>query len=194
MAEVTESATEASVALAEGDERSSYEFAFHILPTVAEEEVPGVFEELKALITKAGGEVKDGETPERIDLAYEISKSVEGKSRSFASAYFGWVRFSLEGEALNSLDESFTNYPSLLRYMIIKLTRAEEAEPFRFHENRKSIKMVEVVDEAGETLAEKHTEVEENVEVSEEALDKSLGKITDDTGEEEESEAEETKA
>lgn len=171
-------AAEALVALAHDDERNSYELAFHVLPTVAEGEVPGVFERLKALITKAGGELFDEEAPERIDLVYDIVKSIDGKNRKFKSAYFGWIRFQLSSENTGGLTENIDAEPTLLRYLLIKLTKLEEANPFRFHENRKSVKMVEVVDEKAETLKEAHTEAEANVEVSDAALDESLDKIT----------------
>jgi ribosomal protein S6 len=160
------------------DERNSYEFAFHVLPTVAEGEVPGVFEALKAHIVKVG-EVISEEQPERVDLEYPIVKQIEGRNRKFSSAYFGWVRFKLEAEKLAALMEELSVTSSLLRHLLIKLTREEEAHPFRFHENKKAVKMVEVVNEE-ETLAEVHTEEETVVPVSEEALDESLEKITNE--------------
>jgi len=187
-------AAEADLAVAQEDERSSYEFAFHVLPTVAEGEVPGVFEEIKALISNAGGELGDSEAPERVDLAYEIIKPIEGKNRRFSTSYFGWVRFKLEGEKLAGLTEEIDAHASLLRYLIIKLTKLEEENPFKFHENRKSVKMVEVVEGGSKVIAEKQTEVEESAEVSEEALDESLDKITSEGEEEEKKEvAEEPK-
>ena len=173
-------AAEAAVATLYSDEQNSYEFAFHVLPTVAEGEVPGVFEALKSLITKAQGTIFDEEAPERIDLAYEVGKQIDGKNRKFKSAYFGWVRFRLAAEDLAKLTESIEGESTILRYLIIKLTKVEEANPFKFHENRKSVKMVEVVNEEAETLKEAQTEEEENVEVSEEALDESLQRITGD--------------
>ncbi len=160
------------------DERNSYEFAFHVLPTVAEGEVAGVFEALKAHITKVG-EVFDEEMAERLDLVYPIVKQIEGKNRKFTSAYFGWVRFKLEADKVGELMEELSSEQAVLRHLLIKLTALEEAHPFRFHENRKSTKMVTVVNEE-EVLEEAPTEVEENVEVSEEALDESLEKITGD--------------
>lgn len=162
------------------DERNSYEFAFHVLPTVAEGEVPGVFETFKAHIAKVA-EITNEERPERVDLVYPIVKPMEGKNRKFTSAYFGWVRFKLEGEKLAELMEELTTTSVLLRHLLIKLTREEEEHPFRFHENKKAIKMVEVVNDE-ETLAEVHTEEEAIVEVSEEALDESLEKITKEAG------------
>lgn len=76
------------------DERNHYELAFHVLPTVAEGEVPAVVDALKAAITNTGATISLEEAPQRIELAYEIEKPLEGKYRKFASAYFGWVRFS----------------------------------------------------------------------------------------------------
>lgn len=176
MSETTMPATEAVGATL--DERNSYEFAFHVLPTVAEGEVAGVFDTVKAHITKLGT-ITDEEMPERIDLVYPIVKSLEGKNRKFTSSYFGWVRFKLEAEHIGALMEELSPESSLLRHLLIKLTPLEEAHPFRFHENRKSTKMVTVVNEE-EVIDEVRTEVEENVEVSEEALDESLEKITTD--------------
>src|SRR3990167_9081468 len=97
-------------------EFTSYEFAFHVLPTVAEGEVPSVVDSFKALITKAGGDIFDEEVAQRFDLAYDISKYLEGKNRKFSSAYFGWVRFRLPASALNELTEEFDGQKEILRY------------------------------------------------------------------------------
>ncbi len=166
-------------------EAKSYEYAFHILPTVAEGEVPSVFAEIKALITKLGGEIMTEEAPERVDLVYDIVKSIEAKNRRFKSAYFGWIRFTLPVEKIEELTEDLRGVPQILRDLMIKLTKIEEARPFRFHENRKSLKMVEVIDEGEAVIGEVHTEVEKSSEVSEEALTESLEKITkEETAEE----------
>lgn len=159
------------------DERNSYEFAFHVLPTVAEGEVAGVFAEIKALIANVG-EITNEEVPERLDLVYPIVKSMEGKNRKFTSAYFGWVRFKLEGDKLVELIEKLGEIQVILRHLLIKLTKLEEAHPFRFHENKKAVKMVEVAKDEDDVIDAVKTEVEEDIEISEEALDESLEKIT----------------
>ncbi len=113
----------------------SYEFAFHILPTVAEGEVASVFDKLKNHITKISGEITEEEAPKRFDLAYEIVKYLEGKNRKFGSVYFGWVRFRLDPTKLNELTETFDEAKELLRFLLIKLTKVEEQNPFRFHDS-----------------------------------------------------------
>ncbi|NIQ05862.1 MAG: 30S ribosomal protein S6, partial [Candidatus Korarchaeota archaeon] len=66
---------------AEAGDVTSYELAFHVLPTVAEGEVPTVFATIKDHITNNGGAIFDEEAPERFDLAYEIVKYLEGRNR-----------------------------------------------------------------------------------------------------------------
>lgn len=157
------------------DERNSYEFAFHVLPTVAEGEVAGVFDEIKAHITKAG-EIFDEETPERTDLVYPIVKPMDGKNRKFTSAYFGWVRFKLDADKVDAIMEELNGMPMILRNLLIKLTAIEEERPFRYHEYRKSVKMTETVGE--ETVEPAPTEEEAPAEVSDTELNESLEKIT----------------
>ncbi len=129
-------------------ERNSYELAFHVLPTVAEGEVQGVFDAVKALITKDQGEIFDEESPERFELAYEIIKQYEGKNRKFTSAYFGWVRFKAPADMVIPLLEEVEGKSEILRHILIKLSKTEEENPFRFHEAIESFKMVTTIDEA----------------------------------------------
>jgi ribosomal protein S6 len=160
------------------DEVTSYEFAFHILPTVAEGEVPETLSQIKAHITHVGGEIFDEEAPERIDLVYPIIKHLEGKNREFTSAYFGWIRFRLVGEKMTLLEEELRTDTNILRFLMLKLTKEAETHPFRFHEHRTSLKMVEVVDEEAEVVKEVLTEIETSAPIEEAALEASLDKIT----------------
>lgn len=125
------------------DERElvAYEIAYHVLPTVAEGEVDSVTAELKNFITTAGGQVFDEEQAERFELAYEIEKYLEGRYRKFGSAYFGWVRFHLEPRALAEVTEHIEGHKSVLRSLTIRLTKAEEENPFRFHESIADLKV-----------------------------------------------------
>ncbi len=177
MAENTMPATEVST---DGytDEVSSYEFAFHILPTVAEGEVPEALSQIKAHFTNTGAAIFDEEQPERIDLVYPIVKHLEGKNRRFNSAYFGWIRFRLAGEKIQALQEELKNETNVLRFLIVKLTKLDEADPFKFHEHRKSLKMVEVINEEEAPAPVVLTEAETDAPVVEAALDESLDKIT----------------
>jgi len=140
--------SEETMPAAEVADRNNYELAFHVLPTVAEGEVSGVFDTIKSLITTNGGELVDEESPERFELAYEVVKHIDTKNRKFSSAYFGWVRFSSEAVAIEAVNLGMDENPNVLRYMVTKLTKAEEADAFRFHEALASEKVMTVDVEA----------------------------------------------
>lgn len=193
MAEITMPATEVNGG-AYTDEVKSYEFAFHILPTVAEGEVPETLSKIKAHITNAGGEIFDEEAPERLDLVYPVVRHLEGKNRKFTSAYFGWIRFRLPSEKLEAMREELNDEADILRSLMLKLTKVEEAYPFRFHEHRKSLKMVEVVDGEAESMKEVLTEDEVPAVIEDEVLEESLERITEEGEKEPVKEADEKAA
>lgn len=153
------------------DERVSYELAFHVLPTVVEGEVSAIFDAIKQLVVDAGGEIIDEEMPQRFDLAYEITKYVEGKYRKFGSAYFGWVRCKLDASAIEALGNAVESRLDILRHLIIRLTREEEAHAFRFHEALASNKQVTDVEEKEVTDDGDSSDDEVTESDSDEALD-----------------------
>ncbi len=118
----------------------AYELAYHVLPTVAEGEVDDVTKALKAIIVAHGGEVFDEEVAERFELAYEIEKYLEGRYRRFSSAYFGWIRFRMSGDAVPTTTEEIEAHKQILRTLLVRLTKQEEANPFSFHEALAEIK------------------------------------------------------
>tara|TARA_B100000745_G_scaffold276411_1_gene206379 strand:+ start:205 stop:768 length:564 start_codon:yes stop_codon:yes gene_type:complete len=183
--------SETTMPAAEAAERKSYELAFHVLPTVAEGEVSGVFDAVKALITTNGGELFDEEAPERFDLAYEIVKHIEGKNRKFQSAYFGWVRFNAQAQAIAEVTQELEADTNILRYMVLKLTKVEEENPFRFHEALAAEKTVTTVEESAvvpdvttvekteepvEEKKEEEEKTEEATEVDQKEIDQALEK------------------
>ncbi len=165
-------------------EAASYELAFHVLPTVAEGEVATVFQNLKDIITKAGGEITTEEAPARFDLAYEIIKYLEGRNRKFTSAYFGWVRFTVTPAALDEIVEGVEGTKELLRHLLIKLTKVEEENPFFLHEALAAEKATTNVDLDEEKAPEAAPAVEEAEKVEEPEADKEEKEDSAEDGEE----------
>jgi len=158
-------------------EAGSYELAFHVLPTVAEGEVATVFQGLKDLITKNGGEILTEEEPARFDLAYEIEKYLEGRNRKFSSAYFGWVRFTSDPAKIEEIGTEVEANVSILRHLLIKLTKAEEANPFFFHEVLADINKSETIEIDDEVKVDTSAEDTKDSETkSEDADDESEAK------------------
>jgi len=163
MTENTMPATEAMYVASE--DFTSYELAFHVLPTVAEGEVASVMIALKAAIVAAGGVVFDEEAAERVELAYEVTKSIEGHNRKFKSAYFGWVRFKIDAANIPALIEIIEDSAQILRHLLVKLTYEEEQNPFRFHEAMAAanIKVINYDVDVAEEVTEIEAEVVDDV-------------------------------
>lgn len=136
------------------EEQNSYELAFHVLPTVAEGEVPDVYTDIKNAITNLQGAIFAEEEPQRIDLAYDIIQNVEGRNRHFTSAYFGWVRFTLPSEATADLTEAMDEHAQVLRHLLIKLSKLEVENPVYYHQLMAEVETkVTNVDEDGAVTA-----------------------------------------
>jgi ribosomal protein S6 len=140
---------------------AQYELAFHVLPTVAEGEVADVVTSLKSAVEAAGGTITTEEAPKRFDLAYEVIKYLEGRNRKFTSAYFGWVRFTLEPSKLEEVMETVEGTNQLLRHLLIRLTKMEEADPFMFHEALEESQVATDEDEAEVKEEKKDEKAEE---------------------------------
>lgn len=163
---MTDSQMPATEAVVEtGAELQAYELAFHILPTVTEGEVKTVFDAIKAEITKFGGVLHEEEVPARFELAYEIVKPLEGRNRKFSSAYFGWVRFELDGGKVAELTTEVEHMKEILRYLLTRLTKVEEENPFYFHPAIADRVVETIVINADEAIEEVVSEeVEEKIE------------------------------
>lgn len=157
---------------------ADYECAFHILPTIADEEVPGVVEGLKTLVMRLGGTITNAEAPERYDLAYDITKQVDGVNRRFNAAHFGWIRFVLAPRALPACIEEIKQKPEILRHLIIRLTRAEARMPFSIFEARRTEDRMKDKSDAEVATRRKEARGEDDGTVSDELLDQSLEKLT----------------
>lgn len=131
MEEINNKATEAN---SDREVISQYEFAFHILPTVALEEVPSVFGDIKTLVDREGGRITQEEAPQNFDLAYTVVKHTEGKNYKFNHSYFGWIRFEMESSKLEHLKTEIAHEGRILRSMIVRLNKDEIEHPFKVFE------------------------------------------------------------
>jgi ribosomal protein S6 len=166
---MTESNMPAAEAVVEtGADLQSYELAFHVLPTVAEGEVSVVFDRMKAAIQAVGGQITNEEVPARFDLAYEIVKFLEGRNRKFGSAYFGWVRFTVEADKVSEITAAVEGTKEILRHLVIRLTKVEEAHPFLFHPSvaDRKVETIVIEEEIVDALSE-DVETEEAEKVME---------------------------
>ncbi len=106
------------------DRLAVYEIGYLIASSVAEEHLPAEVEKIKKIITDAGASVIADELPHRMHLAYTISrKTVAGSYEKYDEAYFGWVKFELTSDKIESVKNAVTLVPSVLRMLLTSTVR-----------------------------------------------------------------------
>lgn len=95
-----------------------YELGFRLDPELGAEEVKRAYNELRAAVTKAGEVVAEGE-PEKVALAYTISRGETAGRRDFDSAYFCWVAYEATPEAHEAVVAAAKADTRIIRYLDI---------------------------------------------------------------------------
>ncbi len=111
----------------EGEEKEIrlhvYEVGYIMLPTIAEE---GLGEEVtlfKDMFVENGAVFISDEYPKLIELAYEMSRSIENKKQKFSYGYFGWVKFECTTDQAKVIKEILDKNEKLVRFLMIKTVR-----------------------------------------------------------------------
>src|SRR3989344_8626878 len=69
-----------------------YELGFHLDPELPSEEVKKAYQAIKEEVGKQGSLVAEGD-PEKIPLAYTISRQEQSGRRDFDSSFFAWIAY-----------------------------------------------------------------------------------------------------
>ena len=157
----------------------TYELGFNLVPTIPEQEVAAQVDVLKALIEKANGTVGAIGNPEFIDLAYQMEKNVGSKRSKYSQAYFGWIKFEMTPESMETLKKSLDSVNELIRYILVKASventivfKKPKVEPKReavdaFDEIIDEAEVLEDVPEVHEMLPDVAADIVEETTVTE---------------------------
>ncbi len=152
-----------------------YELGYHIVSTIAEENVPKEVEILKALVLKDGGSLVSEGEPKLINLAYSMTKSVADTKKKFNSAYFGWIKFETKSELIPEMKKKLDASASVLRYLLIKTVRENTMFTPKLNTKTPAKEVKEVKEEAPKT--KKSTKTKESKAASVEELDKTIDEL-----------------
>lgn len=147
-----------------------YEFGYHILPTVAEENLPNEVSKVHSLISENGGSIISEGAPVVRQLAYEISKKIENKNLNFNKAYFGWIKFEMDRKDIVNFKNKIENLPNILRFLVVKTVK----------ENTMHTPKIPMFVKDSHREEKDVTKTEEKAPVSEAEIDKSIDELVID--------------
>ena len=137
----------------EGSEPRVYELGFHLDPELPTEEVKKAYQTMREFIVGKGTMIAEGE-PEKIPLAYTISRQETTGRRDFDSAYFSWIVYETLPENHSEIISTAGADKRIIRFIDL-LTTKDAA--------RHSSEMRELFMKAPERA--KETEVDNNAEL-----------------------------
>lgn len=105
-----------------GNDPRVYELGFHLDPELPTEEVKKAYQAVRAMIAEKASVVAEGE-PEKIQLAYTISRQEVSGRRDFDSAYFSWIAYEALPEAHEALLAGAKADPHVIRFIDLLTTK-----------------------------------------------------------------------
>ena len=109
-----------------------YELAYLLVPTLSEEEVPATFGNLKELVLSLDGIVISDEMPRMLSLAYPMVKVISNIRNKFKTAYFGWIKFTMDSDKILKLKKKLNLDPNIVRFLILKTVKENTINVKRF--------------------------------------------------------------
>ena len=96
-----------------------YELLYIVQPTIAEEELKGIVNDIADRITKAGGEILKNEVWQKRNLAYPIKK--------FKQGYYVLVHYKAESAVPKGIEERMRIKEDILRFMTSNMLKKDIA-------------------------------------------------------------------
>src|SRR6266404_450396 len=111
-----------------GDTRPVYEIGYHLVPTLAEEQLASEVAKIRSTLGNA--EIIKDEAPRKINFAYMIERAGAGRREKYTEGYFGFIKFATDKENIPAVEQALRAERSVLRHLLVETMR-DEAVPAR---------------------------------------------------------------
>lgn len=139
-----------------------YEVGYLVLPSIAEENLGGEVTLFKDMFLEQGAVFISDEYPKLIELAYEMSRSIENKKQKFSYGYFGWVKFECNTDQAKVIKGILDKNEKLVRFLMIKTVRENTMSVKRSYSKQDGVRR---------RPAQKHEEIDP---INEEIINKEI--------------------
>lgn len=114
-------------------ENRVYELGFHIDADLPAEEAKKTYQGIRSAIAEKGAVVAEGE-PQKIPLAYTVSRSEPSGRRDFDSSFFAWIAYEADGASHQAIVEAAKEESRIFRFIDLRTTKEEAQHAAEMHE------------------------------------------------------------
>jgi len=111
-------------------EMRAYELGFHIDPELTEADAKKIYQTLRDL---AGAIIAEG-LPQKIQLAYTVSRTEQSVRRDFDASYFGWFAYDADGAKHEAMLAAAKTEGRIFRFIDLRTTKEEAQHSAEMHE------------------------------------------------------------
>lgn len=135
-------------------ERRVYELGFHIDPEVTEADAKKIAGALRELAESKGAVVAEG-APQKIQLAYTVSRTEQSVRHDFDASFFAWIAYEADGVGHEALVEAVKAEARIFRFIDLRTTKEAAMHAAEMHEI-----MLKAANEKREQVEEEVSDVE----------------------------------
>ncbi len=110
-----------------------YELGFHLDGELPQEDSKKSYEAIKALISKNGTVVAEG-MPQKIQLAYTISRMDTTGRRDFNTSFFCWIVYEADGAGHTEVVNAAKADAKIIRFIDLRTTKEAAKHAEEMHE------------------------------------------------------------
>ena len=110
-----------------------YELGFHLDPELPTEEAKKAYQTIRELIAQKGAVVAEVE-PEKVQLAYTISRQEVGHRRDFSSSYFSWIVYETTPTVHTDIIAAADAEKRIFRFIDLVTTKDAARHALEVHE------------------------------------------------------------
>jgi ribosomal protein S6 len=118
---------------ADGAEMRVYELGFHVDGELPQEDAKKSYDALRELMAKHGTVVAEG-TPEKIQLAYTISRMDTTGRRDFNASFFCWIVYETNGAGHDAVVAAARADRHIIRFLDLRTTKEAAKHASEMHE------------------------------------------------------------
>lgn len=114
-------------------ERRVYELGFHLDPELSETDAKKAYQALRELAAEKGEIVAEG-TPQKIQLAYTVSRTEQSVRRDFDASWFSWFAYEVDGEGHEAVVAAAKAEAHIFRFIDLRTDKEAAQHSAEMHE------------------------------------------------------------